>query len=51
MKLKTLHFLLAAFMFLSFSKPSIAQINKSITGIWNFQCPFAPEGFNSGYID
>jgi hypothetical protein len=51
MKLKTLHFFLGAFMFLAISKPALAQVNKSIIGVWNFQCPSAPEGFNSGNID
>lgn len=51
MKLKALQFILLASFVFSFSKSSLAQINKSITGIWDFQCPFAPEGFNTGTID
>jgi hypothetical protein len=51
MKLNTLHLFLLAFLFLAISKPVLAQVNKSIIGVWNFQCPSAPEGFNSGNID
>jgi hypothetical protein len=51
MKSKDLQFFILASILLLFSKTVDAQDNKVIIGTWKFQCPYAPEGFNTGIID
>jgi hypothetical protein len=51
MKSKILQLFIIATIFLTGSLSAKAQIKKFCIGKWDFECPSAPEGFNSGIID
>jgi hypothetical protein len=51
MKNKFLQMLLLVFALLSVSACVQAQIEKTFVGEWNFECPGAPDGFNTGIIE
>lgn len=51
MKSSVLQLFIFISIILPLSNPAGAQINKEIIGKWNFKCPSAPEGFDSGIID
>lgn len=51
MRTKALQIFIIISIFLMFSNRAEAQIKKEIIGSWNFKCPYAPEGFDSGIID
>lgn len=50
MKRNVLHLLLFMLL-LSISCAAEGQIKEAFTGKWYFECPAAPEGFNTGIID
>ncbi len=51
MKRKILQLIFILSLSISGSYLAKAQVNESCIGIWYFECPYAPEGFNKGTID